>query len=464
MKITKLVICLLAIVCLFNMPVLAEDETDYASNEDYYRQVCASSSHPDYDKDLCTGFIAYINDAYRKNLQAIVEIEGDIKEAVKNANAYQTEIDKLQVEINELNTKIETLQTSIEELQVKIEENEKKVGDLEQKVLGRMKAMQSTMHFHPYMDFLMGAKSFDDLINRSNGLKSIMGYDSEIHEQLKDIIEQLNADKKLLEEQKEELDKAKDALEDKQDDLIVKRVYYETLKEEYLKIEADLIEQGNQYANDIQTLKNNTDLNYLNTLATSGSWLSPISTSSYWRSAGTWAYPRGGAHFGMDFAAGYGTPVYAPGNGVIVHSYNGCPTTGYLGGSCGNNGSTYGCGNQLRVVVSIDGKLYGLIMCHFKKDTVAASGTVVLAGDKIAEVGSSGNSSGSHMHMEIVYLGEESAWEANGMSGLTNYVNNYNGNLSFGAGWKNYNTICANNGNTPPCRIRPEYIYLGWSY
>ena len=62
------------------------------------------------------------------------------------------------------------------------------------------------------------------------------------------------------------------------------------------------------------------------------------------------------------------------------------------------------------------------------------------------------------MHMEIVYLGEESAWEGNGMSGLTNYVNNYNGNLAFGAGWQGNNRKC-DHGYGAPCRIRPESIF-----
>lgn len=89
-------------------------------------------------------------------------------------------------------------------------------------------------------------------------------------------------------------------------------------------------------------------------------------------------------HSGIDLAAHPGTPVYATGDGIVrVASYN---PQGYTG---------YG------IVIILDhGFGYHTLYAHMQKATVRA-GQRVKRGEQIGTVGSSGMSSGSHLHYEV---------------------------------------------------------------
>ncbi len=91
--------------------------------------------------------------------------------------------------------------------------------------------------------------------------------------------------------------------------------------------------------------------------------------------------PRGGRlHEGIDIIAASGTPVRASGAGVVIHA-------GWLGG--------YG----LLVVIDHGG---GLSTAYAHNSSLALGvGSQVAQGDVISYVGSTGNSSGPHVHFEV---------------------------------------------------------------
>ena len=88
-------------------------------------------------------------------------------------------------------------------------------------------------------------------------------------------------------------------------------------------------------------------------------------------------------HAGLDLPAKYGTPIYAPASGVVVYA---------------DKKGAYG--NFMLVAHSYGFKTaYG----HLSKFAVK-SGDYVSKGQKIAYVGSTGRSTGPHLHYEIRYL------------------------------------------------------------
>ena len=103
-------------------------------------------------------------------------------------------------------------------------------------------------------------------------------------------------------------------------------------------------------------------------------------------------------HAGTDLATAVGTPVYASAVGGLYYRYNGCPTYGYLGSTCGG-----GYGNNVRIDhegVLTDGIGWVTLYAHLQLDT-AVWPMSVLCGAGIAKSGSSGNSSGPHLHFEV---------------------------------------------------------------
>lgn len=173
----------------------------------------------------------------------------------------------------------------------------------------------------------------------------------------------------------------------------------------------------------------------------SSSWQKPIDTTEI---TGDFMYydntdTSSGVHLGVDFASKEGTAVYAPSNGVIFISSDGCPT-GSLGDKCSGkdeNAVSYG-GNQIYFITIHNGKVFVFTFSHLKAGTVHSYG-YVQQGEKIGEVGNSGNSSGPHSHIEAYYLGPVDLFN-DGNSSATDGDRIINFLLSdttasFGCGW-----------------------------
>jgi murein DD-endopeptidase MepM/ murein hydrolase activator NlpD len=117
-------------------------------------------------------------------------------------------------------------------------------------------------------------------------------------------------------------------------------------------------------------------------------WVSPLAKGTYSKGdniiVGSGCISRTcGGHSGLDMSAPAGTPAKAVSAGTVIHA-----GYGYAGAAYGNH-----------VVLQLaDGKyaLYG----HLATTTVS-KGQTVAAGQMVGTVGSTGNSSGPHLHFEI---------------------------------------------------------------
>jgi LysM repeat protein len=99
-----------------------------------------------------------------------------------------------------------------------------------------------------------------------------------------------------------------------------------------------------------------------------------ISGNDYWS-----------GHLGVDIGAGEGTPIYAADSGVVVFA-------GWANGGYGN-------------MVMIDhGNGYQTLYAHMSQ-VVAGCGRSVSQGQTIGYSGSTGNSTGAHLHFEVRYEG-----------------------------------------------------------
>ena len=110
-------------------------------------------------------------------------------------------------------------------------------------------------------------------------------------------------------------------------------------------------------------------------------------------------YSWGDAHNGIDVAASSGTTVNSVANGTVVSVYNSCSHVGSGDTRCSCNG---GYGNYIEIKHIVGGKTYYSRYGHLLQNSiVVSSGATVTAGQKIAKSGSSGNSSGAHLHFEV---------------------------------------------------------------
>ena len=390
-------------------------------------------------------------EAARKRIEEINK-EIDAAEANRDeANAlavkFGEQIEGLEAEIEALQPEIDALQIRIDELLADIEANNKKVDDINNRILNRMANAQATMHFNPLLDFLLGSSGFADFLRRSYGLEAITGKEEDDIDELRRIIEKLNIDKDECDENKYQLEQKQNEMEAKKQEADLLRSYYNKRVEEINQEIFALMDESAQQQMIISSLVYNIE--DLLAMPRQTYFIHPVSNASI--SAGMPYYPAsfgGGMHIGIDYAAKYDTPILAPADGVIISSVNTCSldTGNHLGDRCGGvsgKGMAAG-GNQVRMMVSVNGVVYGLIFFHMRQYDVHAEG-VVTAGTMIGRVGSSGNSTGAHCHIELFYLGEGEAAD------IPAYLNK-GYTVGFNLGY-NLASLCSARGGVAPCRL-----------
>lgn len=102
---------------------------------------------------------------------------------------------------------------------------------------------------------------------------------------------------------------------------------------------------------------------------------------------------RNAKHKGMDLAAPAGTIIYSVTDGKVISVGSGCNPVGYYGNPCGG-----GYGNYVKIQ---DNNGMYFIYAHMYSTPMVSSGQTVSKGQQIGVVGSSGSSTGNHLHFEV---------------------------------------------------------------
>lgn len=456
---------ILSIVTLLGVKVYADTSEDFASNQSYYKELCRNYSSS--DAQTCQAFKEWLEKSIKNEKDSISDLKDQISANNKAIEEQQTllstyiqEIEVASDEISQLETEISIKEEEIVVLEEEIEVKKENIATKEEQVLTYLETAQTSMRTNNYIGFVMGASDFSEMMRRSAGFNAIKEYNEEI-------IVELNQEKVSLEEDQVQLVNIQNQLIVDKDIAQVKKDTTEEKKAVVEILVSNIRKENQNIADTIEQQEEKQSLSSEalaslgpasnsgggggggGTLPPSGGW-GPIVDGSYRISAGVWEYDDGwGNHFGTDFAAAVGTPLIAPGNGLITVVSGGCPTYGGYPNSC--NG---GWGNYVTMIVNIEGTIYGVLMAHQRADSFAVSpGEIVSTGTKIGEVGSSGASTGPHMHLEIYYLGNDSIADA---------YNRWTGSNTFGTGSASagsWDKLCHNNGNQYPCRMNPQIFY-----
>lgn len=122
-------------------------------------------------------------------------------------------------------------------------------------------------------------------------------------------------------------------------------------------------------------------------------WYWPTTTPYMIMSGFEWRW--GSHHDGIDISGcGSGSPIYSSTNGVVVDSNTGCANKGWPGSQCGGE-----FGNYVKILTT-DGT-YNIIYGHMLQNIEVSTGDTVTRGQLIGHMGSSGSSTGTHLHFEI---------------------------------------------------------------
>ena len=246
-----------------------------------------------------------------------------------------------------------------------------------------------------YWAILFNASSFSDMLDKMVFVQDVMDYDNAVIEQLKadrqavaDALTALESSRTEQANQKTLLDqqRADQAVKVEEAAQVLKNLEsdvaeYERLLEEQAAEEARVNDEIAQREAELEELIRQNQIQF----TVSNGWLYPLPTSCMTLTSafGYRIHPITGrphSHTGTDIAAPYGTPIKAVKSGVVTIS---------------EYGSSYG-----NYVVISHGAGTTSLYAHMSS-RAARAGDVVSQGDVIGYVGSTGNSTGNHLHLEI---------------------------------------------------------------
>ncbi|MDY5006870.1 murein hydrolase activator EnvC family protein [Candidatus Allofournierella merdipullorum] len=305
------------------------------------------------------------------------------KQSLKNQQTIiLDQIAQAMEQIDQKNVEIMNQEQVIAEKQADIDQ---RWGDFKE----RMQAMQ-VMHDSGAVAMITSAQSLYDLLTFSTTLQQISQKDTEVLEEMNAQKAELEAEKQELEQAKADLESAKAALDEKSGQLSAN---IQAQDATISKLDADAKAQE-QVVAEKQKLADAAEAAYeqwVRENASSGSgtcaegfiWPLPSAgrvTTEFGASQNVNGIISTG-HKGIDIAIAGGTPIYAAHNGTVA------ATTGH---------SSYG-----NVVMIDNGDGITTLYAHMQSAAIVGVGQTVTQGQVIGYVGSTGNSTGNHLHFEV---------------------------------------------------------------
>lgn len=320
--------------------------------------------------------LEYVQSELSTSLQQIQELGDKITE-------YENQYNDLKNQVAEMEKNIAVIDADIDKVQA---EYDRKENLLKKRMVALYKAGDAT-----YLDVLLSSSSIVDFLSKYYMLEKIIDYDT-------DLMKELEVEKNSIENKKQEQEKKKADLKvakAKAGQMQILMENNKMLQENYsAKLtteEATLNEQILQYKQEQEEIERQIQaaINWSGDLAIQykgGVMIWPVGVNGTYITSpfGNRLHPIQGVykyHSGIDIGnAGYGAPVLAAADGVVTYAG---VMSGY--GNCVmiNHGS-------------------GIVTLYGHGQTIYATlGQTVKQGDVIMAVGSTGNSTGPHLHFEV---------------------------------------------------------------
>ena len=333
------------------------------------------------------------------------DLQSQIDAVQQQVTLYQEQIDGLDVQIQQQNDRIDSLNMQLEQSQEKREQVE---DQFHQRMLALyLEGNTSTL------ELLLGAKSYADFLTRSQYVDSLAASDQAMLDELLALENQINADMAEVEQTRDSLEANQAEVEALKAEQDAKIAELDDLQSQSESAEAELQNSQDSLKSNVAQYQAEIAANNAQIEEIARANSSQVDTSTIQPDNGTYLWPCsshnissgygyrwGSMHRGIDIAAPAGSPIYASRSGVVVVSM-----MGYSGSGFGGYGNV--------VMIQHDDGTYTMY-AHCQSRYVSV-GESVQQGQVIAGVGSTGNSTGNHLHFEI-RMGVSSSTTVNPMN------------------------------------------------
>ena len=362
-----------------------------------------------------------LNNEKEQNQQEIEEKNQQKEEIQAKKSATVEEIEQITSQIQDYENQINELDTKIQDLSNQIQESEEKLNKAQEDYTKQEELLEARLVANyeagetSFLDVLLSSDSITDLISNYYLVTEIATNDAELLDKIQKEKEEIEAMKTSLETSKKELDTSKaekqsvstqlQSSKAEKDQYVTKltadeqaiQSQIDELNEANKSIDAEIKQKEAEMKRKLEEYKKQQQQN--NSSSSSGSnggtstgggavsssgFIYPV-PSAYSRITTGINYSSGQYHGAVDFgSAGInGQPVYAVADGIVYTAK--ALTTSY--------------GNY--VIIMHDNGLYTLY-AHGQAGSIRVSeGQRVTQGQQIMNIGSTGNSSGPHLHFEV---------------------------------------------------------------
>ena len=322
------------------------------------------------------------------------QIEAQQRKAEQARRKEQTiagQLRAIQEELDTAEAEYEAVNDQLENTELHIKSN----VELSNRLTKKLEAQTKTLHRRirdiykngqiNYLDVLLGAKDFNDFVSRMDILKKILAYDNALiqgtkvdREALRKAKEQLELDRaKIVELRKLAAAKREQVAARRQERRgVLNAATYEreTAEQAY----RELIETSRQIEQMIKRIQSGDKIVGGSTGTMTWPAEGEITSPFGWRVHPIFGTQR--LHTGIDIGADYGDAIRAADGGVVIHS-------DWMGG--------YG-----NAVIIDHGNGISTLYAH-NSQLLVSEGQTVAKGQTVARCGSTGYSTGPHLHFEV---------------------------------------------------------------
>ena len=335
----------------------------------------------------------------RKKLQqGLNDIKKMVTELEKSKTSLKNYVKELDAKLMSIQAKIEELKELIAEKEAEIEVTKKELEEaikVEEAQYEEMKIRIKFMYEKGsdfYLDMMLGADSFGDMLNKANYVEAISSYDRQKLEEFQMNRELIEVCKAELEEEEALLQEAKAAVEEEQKNL---ETLIDSKNKEITQFEGD-IKKKEASIKEYEAYIREQD----ETIAALERALQEMEGSNLQYDGGMFKWPapsytRITSPFGWRIHPVYGDNRFH--NGVDMAAPGGSPILAAYSGTVAAAGYSSTMGNYIYINHGS-----GLVTIYMHASALyVKAGQSVAKGDKIAAVGTTGTSTGNHLHFGV---------------------------------------------------------------
>lgn len=327
-----------------------------------------------------------------QNNSAIEAKEKEIKQVQNKKNSLLDEIEELDAEMNKAQKELDNIQGQINDLNSQIKNREKKIDDANKKreeeellLQKRVRAMYENGNT-AYLSLILNSENITDFIKRCELAERMIEADKELFNELEQLKKDTENEIKALEDDKVVVEAAKKQETASRDKLATSRSAKDSrvklLQKDINELQKQLdreLEESQAIERELRALSGESTVVYKNEAFIWPAAYSKSITCKY----GPRIHPitkKKSTHTGIDIRAAMNTNVYATASGKVIKAGWNTAYGNMIIIDHGNGiTSLYGHANKLNVKV----------------------GDTVNQGDIIMKAGSTGYSTGPHLHFEV---------------------------------------------------------------